>query len=69
MRGEMHTKILLDKPGGKTPVERTRNRWEDNIKMDFMNRVEGYGQDSCGSRQGLTTISYEHGNKSLIPLR
>jgi hypothetical protein len=26
-------KILLRKPEGKRPVERTRRRWENNIKM------------------------------------
>jgi hypothetical protein len=27
-------KILDAKPKGKTPLGRTRHRWEDNIKMD-----------------------------------
>jgi hypothetical protein len=27
--------VLLEKPEGKRPLERTRRRWEDNIKMDL----------------------------------
>jgi hypothetical protein len=28
-------RVLLGKPGGKTPLEKTRRRWEDGIKMDL----------------------------------
>jgi hypothetical protein len=28
-------KILVGKPEGKRPLERTRGRWEDHIIMDF----------------------------------
>jgi hypothetical protein len=28
-------RILVGKPEGTRPLERTRRRWEDNIKMDF----------------------------------
>jgi len=27
--------VLVGKPDGKRPLERSRRRWEDNIKMDF----------------------------------
>jgi hypothetical protein len=27
--------ILVGRPGGRRPLERTRRRWEDNIKMDL----------------------------------
>ena len=27
--------VLVGKPYGKRPLERSRRRWEDNIKMDF----------------------------------
>jgi hypothetical protein len=27
--------ILVGKPEGKTPLGRSRRRWEDNIKMDL----------------------------------
>ena len=27
--------VLVGKPEGKTPPERTRRRWEDNIKMNI----------------------------------
>jgi hypothetical protein len=28
-------RVLVGKPEGKRPLERTRRRWEDNIKMDL----------------------------------
>jgi hypothetical protein len=28
-------RVLVGKPEGKRPLGRPRNRWEDNIKMDF----------------------------------
>jgi hypothetical protein len=28
-------RILVGKPGRKTPLGRPRHRWEDNIKMDL----------------------------------
>ena len=28
-------KILTSKPTGKSPLERPRRRWEDNIRMDL----------------------------------
>jgi len=34
--GEMNAyKILVGNPEGKTPVRRSRRRWEDTIKMDL----------------------------------
>jgi hypothetical protein len=27
--------VLVGKPEGKRPLERSRRQWEDNIKMDF----------------------------------
>jgi hypothetical protein len=35
--GEMRNAygILVGKPEGKKPLERSRHRWADNIKMDF----------------------------------
>jgi hypothetical protein len=29
-------KVLVGKAEGKRPIERPRHRWEDGIKMDFM---------------------------------
>jgi hypothetical protein len=34
-------RILVEKPEGKRPLERTRHRWEDGIKMDL--REIGWG--------------------------
>jgi hypothetical protein len=28
-------KVLVGKPGGKSPLGRFRHRWDDNIKMDL----------------------------------
>ena len=32
----------MGKPGGKRPIGRPRQRWEDNIKMDFKEVEWGY---------------------------
>ena len=34
-------RVLVGKPEGKRPMGRPRGRWEDNIKMDFQEVVEG----------------------------
>ena len=36
-------KVLVGKPDGKTPLERPRRRWENNIKMDFEEVGRGCG--------------------------
>jgi len=28
-------RVLVGKPGGKSPLDRHRRRWEDNIRMDL----------------------------------
>jgi hypothetical protein len=28
-------RVLVRKPGGKSPLERPRQRWEDNIEIDL----------------------------------
>jgi hypothetical protein len=35
--GEMRNtyKILVGNPEGKTPCRRSRNRWQDNIRLDL----------------------------------
>jgi hypothetical protein len=33
--GRVVHRILVGKPGGKRPTGKTRQRWEDNIKMDI----------------------------------
>jgi hypothetical protein len=39
---------LVKKFEGKRPLGRPRPRWEDNIKMDFM-EIGGCGPDYSGS--------------------
>jgi hypothetical protein len=34
-------RVLLGKPEGKKPLGRPRNRWEDNMKIDFQEVVCG----------------------------
>jgi hypothetical protein len=34
-------RVLVEKPEGKSPLERPRRRWEDGIKMDL--RETGWG--------------------------
>jgi hypothetical protein len=41
--------ILAKKPEDKTPVERPRHRWEDNIKSDIRTILWVYGLDLYGS--------------------
>jgi hypothetical protein len=37
-------RVLEEKPDGKTPIERPRHRWEDNIKMGVNEvGIEGHG--------------------------
>ena len=36
-------KVLVGKTEGKSPLERPRRRWEDNIKMDLQEVVRGCG--------------------------
>jgi hypothetical protein len=33
-------RVFMGKPEGKRPLEKSRRRWEDNIKMDL--KEEGY---------------------------
>jgi hypothetical protein len=37
-------RALVGKPEGKRPLDKTRRRWEDNIKMDLL-EVECGGMD------------------------
>jgi hypothetical protein len=34
-------RVLVGKPEGKRPLGRPRRRWEDNIKMDLQEDVDG----------------------------
>jgi hypothetical protein len=44
-------RILVGKPKGKTPLERPRRKWMDNIKMDLI-ETEGRGVDWTDLAQG-----------------
>jgi hypothetical protein len=36
-------RFLVGKPEGKRPLERSRRRWEDNIKMELQEVGGGFG--------------------------
>jgi hypothetical protein len=49
----------------KTSLERTRRRWDDNIKLDLKINIMGeFGLDSSTSGKGPVERSGEHGNES-----
>jgi hypothetical protein len=41
-------KMLVRKPEGRKPLGKSRNRWEDNIKVDFRETVGKCGLNSSG---------------------
>jgi hypothetical protein len=56
--------ILVRKREKKRPPEKTRCKWEDNIKMD-LHRVEGCRTIGlCGSGEGTEIAPYERGSES-----
>jgi hypothetical protein len=51
MREKMKVyRLLVGKPEGKRPLRRSRSRWEDNIKMQFVD-IEWGGVDWIGLAQ------------------
>ena len=36
-------RVLVGKPEGKRPLERSRRRWEENIKLDLQEVGRGFG--------------------------
>jgi hypothetical protein len=55
-------RVLVGKPGGKTPMGRPRRRWENNIKVDLQEVGGGHGdwmelaQDRDGWRALVSTV-------------
>jgi hypothetical protein len=55
-------RVLIGRPEGKRPVGRPRRRWEDNIKMDLMERgIDGanwiqLAQDMARWRAFVNTV-------------
>ena len=43
-------RVLVEKLEGRSPLERPRRRWEDNVKIDFGEVVWAHGLDLSGSR-------------------
>jgi hypothetical protein len=42
-------RALVGKPEGRRPLERSRRRWDDNIKMDLPEVGWGHGMDQSGT--------------------
>jgi hypothetical protein len=43
-------KVLVGKPEGKRPLERTRCGWEDSVNVNLRETDWGYRVDSAGPR-------------------
>jgi hypothetical protein len=50
--------VLMGKPEGKRPLERSRCRWEDNIKKDLQ-------EVGCGVWTELSWLRIERGGGKL----
>jgi hypothetical protein len=57
--------ILVGNPERKRPLGRHRRRWEDNIRMNLMEKVlvGRCGLDASGSGQKSVAGSCEHGSE------
>jgi hypothetical protein len=51
-------KVLVGKPEGKTPLERPRHRWKDNIKTHLQ-------EVGCGVWNGLSWLRIETDGQHL----
>jgi len=51
-------RVLVGKPEGKTPRERLRRRWEDNIKMDLQ-------EVGCGGMDWIKLVKIGTGGGHL----
>jgi hypothetical protein len=51
-------RVLVGKPEGKRPLQRSRGRWEDNIKIDLQ-------EAGCGVWNGSIWFSIEAGGGHL----
>ena len=55
----MHTGFLMWKPERKSPLGRTRRRWEDNNKMDLHEVV-------CGGRDWIELVQDRNRWRALV---
>jgi hypothetical protein len=53
----------VKKPKGRRPPERSRRRWEDNIKTNLREVEGGHGLDLYGSEQGPVACSCKCSNE------
>jgi hypothetical protein len=49
---EMHAVVCWEKSDGWSPLERSNNRWKNNIETVLKYRFKGRLLDSSGSRKG-----------------
>jgi hypothetical protein len=62
-------RVLVGKPAGRSPLERSRHRWED-IKMDLTEvGWGGHGLGKSGSGQGQVADSCACGNEPSASIK
>jgi hypothetical protein len=54
-------RVLVGKPEGKSPLERPRYRWEDNIKMDLQ-------EVGCGGMDWIELAQDRDSWRALVKL-
>ena len=52
-------RVLARKPEGKRPLGRPRRRWDDNLKMDFL-------EVGCGSMDWIDLCQYRDSWRALV---
>jgi hypothetical protein len=57
-------RLLVGKPGGKSPLGRPRHSWEDNIKVDVLEIVWGDVDWACSTNGGEEERVYVVGGKA-----
>ena len=55
--------LLMEKIEGKKPHGRSRQRWEDKIRIDLQEVGWGHGLDWSGSGQGQVAGTCKRGNE------
>jgi len=56
-------RVLVGKSEGKSPLGRSRHRWEDDSKMDIQEVGWGCGLDRAGSGLGQVAGTCDSGNE------
>jgi len=62
-------RVLMGRPEGKRPLGRPRQRWEDNIKMEFQKVGGGAWTGLMWLRSGQGMGSCDRGNEPLASIK